>query len=229
MPKADGSYFVRTSTGIIAEFVHGIETFHNHKLTSLPPSLSFCFVNSRSKSRFGRRRPFIVGGCLLSIFAMLLLGWAKNIAAFFLGGGTPVSFSFIYLFLSLEVRPSLCFRGEDLLAHHVQYHHSHLFCVFGGFLGQRWFVFLSQFPPIFNLDASYRLPFFSFPPCSDGSRPSSPSGYSSSDRTGSRERLGWTTRWVWIGRGVLDVRFLIPFLFLSLLSLSSHHPFLFQS
>lgn len=46
---------------------------------------------SRSKSRFGRRRPFIVGGCVLTIIATLMLSRAKNIAALFLGSDSPVS------------------------------------------------------------------------------------------------------------------------------------------
>jgi solute carrier family 45 protein 1/2/4 len=39
----------------------------------------------RSQSRFGRRRPFMIIGCVVSMFAMMLLGWAREISAFFGG------------------------------------------------------------------------------------------------------------------------------------------------
>jgi len=39
----------------------------------------------RSQSRFGRRRPFMIVGCVVSVFAMMLLGWAREISAFFGG------------------------------------------------------------------------------------------------------------------------------------------------
>ena len=42
----------------------------------------------RSQSRFGRRRPFMIIGCVVSMFAMMLLGWAREISAFF-GGVRP--------------------------------------------------------------------------------------------------------------------------------------------
>lgn len=35
----------------------------------------------RSKSRWGRRRPFMLAGVAVCIFAMMLLGWAKEIGS----------------------------------------------------------------------------------------------------------------------------------------------------
>lgn len=40
----------------------------------------------RSRSRFGRRRPFMLAGCAVSVFAMMLLSWAREVAAW-CGGG----------------------------------------------------------------------------------------------------------------------------------------------
>jgi solute carrier family 45 protein 1/2/4 len=37
----------------------------------------------KSKSRFGRRRPYMIGGALLCVFAMLLLGYTRNVASLF--------------------------------------------------------------------------------------------------------------------------------------------------
>lgn len=34
----------------------------------------------RSKSKFGRRRPFILGGCAIAVAGMMALGWAKEMA-----------------------------------------------------------------------------------------------------------------------------------------------------
>ncbi|GAA6004844.1 hypothetical protein JCM10207_008425 [Rhodosporidiobolus poonsookiae] len=39
------------------------------------------------KSPLGRRRPFIIGGCVLSSLSIMLLGWAKEIAAIFADEG----------------------------------------------------------------------------------------------------------------------------------------------
>lgn len=44
----------------------------------------------RSKSRFGRRRPFMLAGCAISVFAMMLLAWAREVAAW-MGGGDRVA------------------------------------------------------------------------------------------------------------------------------------------
>lgn len=40
-----------------------------------------------SKSRFGRRRPYMLGGTMLCMFAMILLGYTRPIAAIFTGLG----------------------------------------------------------------------------------------------------------------------------------------------
>lgn len=42
----------------------------------------------RSRSRFGRRRPFMLAGCVISIVAMMLLGWVREVAGWFGGGAT---------------------------------------------------------------------------------------------------------------------------------------------
>ncbi|KAK4689643.1 solute carrier family 45, member 1/2/4, partial [Tremellales sp. Uapishka_1] len=41
----------------------------------------------RSRSRLGRRRPFMLVGCAIACAAMMLLGWAREIASSFGGGG----------------------------------------------------------------------------------------------------------------------------------------------
>lgn len=44
------------------------------------------------KSRLGRRRPYMIGGCIVSSLAVLLLGWAAEVAAVFATtGGAAVS------------------------------------------------------------------------------------------------------------------------------------------
>ncbi|ORX38239.1 major facilitator superfamily domain-containing protein [Kockovaella imperatae] len=37
----------------------------------------------RSRSRWGRRRPFMIAGCTICVFAMMLLGWSREVAALF--------------------------------------------------------------------------------------------------------------------------------------------------
>lgn len=39
-------------------------------------------IADKSKSRYGRRRPFMVLGSLVVTIGLLLLGWAKDIAIF---------------------------------------------------------------------------------------------------------------------------------------------------
>ena len=39
----------------------------------------------RSTSRLGRRRPFMLAGCAICALAMMILGWAREISAFFGG------------------------------------------------------------------------------------------------------------------------------------------------
>ncbi|XAO26016.1 hypothetical protein I312_104849 [Cryptococcus bacillisporus CA1280] len=40
----------------------------------------------RSRSPLGRRRPFMLAGCLICVSAMMLLGWSREVAAIFGGG-----------------------------------------------------------------------------------------------------------------------------------------------
>ncbi|GAA5987039.1 hypothetical protein JCM10908_001002 [Rhodotorula pacifica] len=42
------------------------------------------------KSRLGRRRPFIIGGCILTSLSVLMLGWSKEIASIFATEGTKL-------------------------------------------------------------------------------------------------------------------------------------------
>ncbi|KAJ9124826.1 hypothetical protein QFC24_003195 [Naganishia onofrii] len=44
----------------------------------------------RSRSRFGRRRPFMLAGCVVSVFAMMLLSWAREVAEW-CGGGRKLA------------------------------------------------------------------------------------------------------------------------------------------
>jgi solute carrier family 45 protein 1/2/4 len=40
----------------------------------------------RSRSHLGRRRPFMLAGCAIAVFAMMLLGWSREVAGWFGGG-----------------------------------------------------------------------------------------------------------------------------------------------
>ncbi|WVN86277.1 uncharacterized protein L203_101440 [Cryptococcus depauperatus CBS 7841] len=40
----------------------------------------------RSRSPFGRRRPFMLAGCVICVSAMILLGWSREVAGIFGGG-----------------------------------------------------------------------------------------------------------------------------------------------
>lgn len=40
----------------------------------------------RSRSPLGRRRPFMLAGCLICVSTMMLLGWSREVAAIFGGG-----------------------------------------------------------------------------------------------------------------------------------------------
>jgi len=46
-------------------------------------------IADNSKSRFGRRRPFIVGGVALSAMSLLLLGFTRNFASIVTTWGSP--------------------------------------------------------------------------------------------------------------------------------------------
>lgn len=43
------------------------------------------------KSRLGRRRPFIISGCILTSLSVMTLGWSKEIAALFANEGTKLA------------------------------------------------------------------------------------------------------------------------------------------
>ncbi|KWU47353.1 hypothetical protein RHOSPDRAFT_6124, partial [Rhodotorula sp. JG-1b] len=43
------------------------------------------------KSRLGRRRPFIIGGCVLTSLSVMTLGWSKEFAALFANEGTKLA------------------------------------------------------------------------------------------------------------------------------------------
>ena len=43
------------------------------------------------KSRLGRRRPFMIGGCILTSLSVMTLGWSKEIAALFANEGTKLA------------------------------------------------------------------------------------------------------------------------------------------
>lgn len=49
-------------------------------------------LSDSCKSKYGRRRPFIFGGVIVSSISVMLLGWAKEVADWFAEeGGTAVS------------------------------------------------------------------------------------------------------------------------------------------
>lgn len=48
-------------------------------------------LSDESRLRFGRRRPFIIGGGIATIASLLLLSWSKDIIAFLSGGDNPSS------------------------------------------------------------------------------------------------------------------------------------------
>lgn len=45
-------------------------------------------IADNSKSKFGRRRPYIVMGLVVCVFGMLLLGYTRGFASIFTGSGT---------------------------------------------------------------------------------------------------------------------------------------------
>ncbi|KAA8915389.1 hypothetical protein TRICI_002467 [Trichomonascus ciferrii] len=62
-------------------------------------------LSDESRARFGRRRPFIIGGGIATIASLLLLSWSKDIIALVFGGDTaevkartvPFAVFFVYL------------------------------------------------------------------------------------------------------------------------------------
>lgn len=54
----------------------------------------------RSRSRFGRRRPFMLIGSGIAAFGMVLLGWCREIAGWFgLGKWAPIGLAVLAIYL----------------------------------------------------------------------------------------------------------------------------------
>ena len=47
-------------------------------------------IADRSRSRWGRRRPFMIGGSVIVGLCLLVLGWTREIIAFFVADGATV-------------------------------------------------------------------------------------------------------------------------------------------
>ena len=50
-------------------------------------------IADESRSKWGRRRPFMAGGSILVALCLLVLGWTKEIVEFFLGKSSAVGSS----------------------------------------------------------------------------------------------------------------------------------------
>ncbi|CAG8622615.1 2253_t:CDS:2 [Paraglomus occultum] len=48
-------------------------------------------LSDKSTSRFGRRRPFILGGSIAVVFAFIFIGWTKDMVEGLFGEGTPIT------------------------------------------------------------------------------------------------------------------------------------------
>jgi solute carrier family 45 protein 1/2/4 len=54
----------------------------------------------RSRSRLGRRRPFMLAGCAICVGAMMLLGWTREISSFFgQGAGLAIALAVWAIYL----------------------------------------------------------------------------------------------------------------------------------
>jgi solute carrier family 45 protein 1/2/4 len=74
-----------------------LRSFHFHFLT--PPSPTGVLADN-SKSRFGRRRPYMLGGSIICFLAMLLMGYTRPFASVFARlGTTAVCFPAPFLFM----------------------------------------------------------------------------------------------------------------------------------
>ena len=59
-------------------------------------------ISDRSTSRWGRRRPYMVGGTVLVALFLLLLGWTKEVVKFFITDAEAVkSYTIILAVLSI--------------------------------------------------------------------------------------------------------------------------------
>ena len=60
-------------------------------------------LSDRCTSKLGRRRPFIILGCIAVVLTLLVIGWTREITTLFTGGvqeGDAVRTFFSFLFLS---------------------------------------------------------------------------------------------------------------------------------
>lgn len=60
-------------------------------------------LSDSCKSKFGRRRPFIFAGVLISSLSVMLLGWAKEVAGWFAEDGGDVVSSYLLPCHPLEI------------------------------------------------------------------------------------------------------------------------------
>lgn len=69
-------------------------------------------LSDNCKSSLGRRRPFIIGGCVFSSFAVMLFGWAKEVAGLVTTDGGVVVSSHKSLRASDRAHRSLAKRSQ---------------------------------------------------------------------------------------------------------------------
>lgn len=82
-------------------------------------------------SRFGRRRPYMMLGTIICIFAMLLLGFTRDVASIFTGWGTGA----VSYYCVLPVNCHSNYNFTERRAHHMACCISH---ISNRFLHQRW-------------------------------------------------------------------------------------------
>jgi solute carrier family 45 protein 1/2/4 len=69
--------------------LHCLSLYHVCNVFTTPPSPGLIVqpligtYADRCRLSIGRRRPFIIGGCIVCVFALMLLGFTKEIAAIF--------------------------------------------------------------------------------------------------------------------------------------------------
>ena len=96
-------------SGLIVQPVVGAPPSSAHRIASTPLSRSYLnagMLSDSCKSRFGRRRPYIVFGTLLCVAAMLLLGFTRSIASVFTlpGSASVRPVAILGLFAIADVR-----------------------------------------------------------------------------------------------------------------------------